>query len=150
MGEVSAQVVLYDQADKQDDLNLQSITLLELAQVHYGCGLPAPIQLYVTFEPNRFITRFNMIQQEVQAQMKAIAEEQVEVEVAGEIHTGENGEEFVGGDEGYEDGEMDEGEEGDESGKTMAEDSHDERERRREEYMKQKKEQAEKGEFSPE
>lgn len=144
-------------------MNLQSITLLELAQVHYGCGLPAPIQLYISFEPHRFITRFNAIQQEVQAQMKALAEEAVEVEVefAGEIREGEGGEEeYFQGDEGHQTGagetgawEQDPGAAGesveaDTTATRLVEDSQDERERRQAEYLRQKRERAEHGEFA--
>jgi hypothetical protein len=37
--------------------------------------LPSPIELYVTYEPHRFITRFNAIQQEVQAQLREMSDE---------------------------------------------------------------------------
>ncbi|ORX39939.1 hypothetical protein BD324DRAFT_244501 [Kockovaella imperatae] len=54
----------------EDDLNLQSITLLELAQLHHGCGLSPPLELFVSFEPGRFYQRFTAIQKEVSAQAK--------------------------------------------------------------------------------
>lgn len=139
-------------------MNLQSITLLELAQVHYGCGLPAPMQLYVSFEPHRFITRFNAIQQEVLAQMKALADEAVEVEVefAGEIREGEGGEEaYFDGDQGEQHGAEDD-EAWEEQSQTAVrtaeadtiesgavQDSRDERAMRQEEYLRQKRERVE-------
>nr|XP_019042340.1 hypothetical protein I302_08942 [Kwoniella bestiolae CBS 10118]OCF21270.1 hypothetical protein I302_08942 [Kwoniella bestiolae CBS 10118] len=51
----------------EDDVNLQSITFLELILLHHGCGLPEPVQLYLTWEESRFITRFNAIQTELEA-----------------------------------------------------------------------------------
>ena len=52
----------------QDDLHLQTITLLELVQLHHGCGLLAPVRLYITFLRSRFIQRYNAILKEVSAQ----------------------------------------------------------------------------------
>ncbi|WWC69354.1 uncharacterized protein I206_103293 [Kwoniella pini CBS 10737] len=51
----------------EDDVNLQSITFLELILLHHGCGLPEPVQLYLSWEEPRFITRFNAIQAELDA-----------------------------------------------------------------------------------
>ncbi|WWD15986.1 hypothetical protein CI109_100410 [Kwoniella shandongensis] len=51
----------------EDDVNLQSITFLELIHLHHGCGLPTPVQLYLSWETSRFITRFNAIQAELDA-----------------------------------------------------------------------------------
>ncbi|WRT67236.1 uncharacterized protein IL334_004202 [Kwoniella shivajii] len=51
----------------EDDINLQSITFLELILLHHGCGLPEPVQLYLSWEESRFITRFNAIQVELEA-----------------------------------------------------------------------------------
>ncbi|WVF72083.1 hypothetical protein IAT40_006895 [Kwoniella sp. CBS 6097] len=51
----------------EDDLNLQSITFLELITLHHECGLPEPVQLYLTWEESRFVTRFNAIQMELEA-----------------------------------------------------------------------------------
>ena len=47
---------------------MQSITFLELLQLHHGCGLPKPVQLHISFETNRFITRFNAISSELKVQ----------------------------------------------------------------------------------
>jgi hypothetical protein len=52
----------------QDDSNLQNITLLQFLQLHHDCELPEPVQLYIQFEADRFITRFNAIQREVHSQ----------------------------------------------------------------------------------
>ncbi|WVQ69963.1 uncharacterized protein L199_008187 [Kwoniella botswanensis] len=54
----------------EDDVNLQSITFLELILLHHGCGLPEPVQLYLSWEESRFITRFNAIQTELEAMRK--------------------------------------------------------------------------------
>lgn len=107
-------------------MNLQSITLLEFAQVHYGCGLPNPIQLYISFEPHRFITRFNAIQQEVQAQLQEENEDAEEIYIDEGEHDDDAGEE-------------------DESKVEMSDvqddvlDSQDDQERKREEYLRQKR-----------
>ena len=71
MGEVSCYSLDRDHGSScacQDDVNLQTITLLELLQLHHGCGLPNPVQLHVTFEPSRFFLRYTAIQKEVNAQ----------------------------------------------------------------------------------
>ncbi len=52
----------------QDDVNLQSITFLELLQLYLGCDLPTPVQLYTSFEPNRFIGRYSAISNELKMQ----------------------------------------------------------------------------------
>ncbi|KAK4689745.1 hypothetical protein P7C73_g348, partial [Tremellales sp. Uapishka_1] len=52
----------------EDDVNLQSITFLELIRLHQECDLPEPVQLYISFEPNRFITRFIAIRKELEIQ----------------------------------------------------------------------------------
>ncbi|KAK8869744.1 hypothetical protein IAR55_000312 [Kwoniella newhampshirensis] len=51
----------------EDDVNLQSITFLELILLYQGCGLPTPVQLHLSWETSRFITRFNAIQEELDA-----------------------------------------------------------------------------------
>lgn len=111
-------------------MNLQSITLLELAQVHYGCGLPNPIQLYVSFEPHRFITRFNAIQQEVQAQLRRESEETEDIPIDDEEHE----EEHVEEESKVEESKVEDGVAGE-----HVQDSHDERENKREEYTRQKR-----------
>ncbi|WVQ71651.1 hypothetical protein IAR50_001191 [Cryptococcus sp. DSM 104548] len=50
----------------EDDVNIQSITFLEFIILYHGCELPEPVQLYLTWEPSRFITRFNAIQSELE------------------------------------------------------------------------------------
>lgn len=72
------------------------MTLADVLALHEGCGLPVPVQLFVTSEPHRFITRFEAIRNELDAaEKRASARESVD--------------EYE--DEGYE-GEV-EGEEGD-------------------------------------
>ena len=66
MGEVSC--LRTESADIKDDVNLQSITFLDLLQLHHGCDLAIPVQLYISFEPNRFITRYNAISRELKSQ----------------------------------------------------------------------------------
>ena len=73
---------------EQDDLHLHTITLLELVQLHHGCGLPPPVRLYITFEPSRFIHRYNAILKEVSAQAD---EEEPGQEVESEKATTEPG-----------------------------------------------------------
>ncbi|CAK9787286.1 unnamed protein product [Cutaneotrichosporon oleaginosum] len=51
----------------EDDIHLANVTLLDLLALHEGCGLPTPVQLFVTDEPHRFITRFEAIRREVEA-----------------------------------------------------------------------------------
>ncbi|WVQ98853.1 hypothetical protein IAU59_005984 [Kwoniella sp. CBS 9459] len=70
LGQNGALVITEKQMDlkmNEDDVNLQSITFLELIALHHECGLPEPVQLYLTWEESRFITRFNAIQTEVEA-----------------------------------------------------------------------------------
>ncbi|ODN84654.1 hypothetical protein L202_00557 [Cryptococcus amylolentus CBS 6039] len=50
----------------EDDVNIQSITFLEFVILYHGCELAEPVQLYLTWEPSRFITRFNAIQSELE------------------------------------------------------------------------------------
>lgn len=52
---------------QKDDVNLQSITFLELMNLYHGCDLPEPVQLHLSWESSRFITRFNAIQSELEA-----------------------------------------------------------------------------------
>lgn len=59
----------------QDDVNLQSITLLELVQLYYSCDLPFPLNLELSFQSNRFIARYNAIKSEIDAQADAEADE---------------------------------------------------------------------------
>lgn len=100
----------------QDDVNLQSITLLEFLQLHQGCDLPIPVQLHVSFEPSRFITRFQAIQKELETQVarrkSMVVEDVGEENVEGAEEGGEDGEEAL--EEGFEDGEagFEDGEEG--------------------------------------
>lgn len=42
--------------------------MLELLQLHHGCDLSIPVQLHISFELNRFITRYNAISSELKAQ----------------------------------------------------------------------------------
>lgn len=49
-------------------MHLQSITLLELVQLYYSCDLPFPLELHLSFEPSRFIARYNAIKAEIEAQ----------------------------------------------------------------------------------
>nr|KIR84630.1 hypothetical protein I308_05218 [Cryptococcus tetragattii IND107] len=51
----------------EDDVNLQSITFLELMNLYHGCDLPEPVQLHLSWESSRFITRFSAIQSELEA-----------------------------------------------------------------------------------
>lgn len=51
----------------KDDVNLQSITFLELMNLYHGCDLPEPVQLHLSWESSRFITRFSAIQSELEA-----------------------------------------------------------------------------------
>ncbi|OCF36485.1 hypothetical protein I316_01734 [Kwoniella heveanensis BCC8398] len=70
LGKNGALVITEKQMDlkmNEDDVNLQSITFLELITLHHECGLPEPVQLYLTWEESRFITRFNAIQSELEA-----------------------------------------------------------------------------------
>ena len=66
MGEVSC--LHREEADIKDDVNLQSITFLELLQLHHGCDLAIPVQLYISFESDRFVTRYNAILRELKSQ----------------------------------------------------------------------------------
>lgn len=54
-------------ADIQDDVNLQTITFLDFIQTYVNCGLPEPVQLYLTFTPHRFSARYYAIQKELAA-----------------------------------------------------------------------------------
>lgn len=58
---------LMDLKMSEDDVNLQSITFLELMNLYHGCDLPEPVQLHLSWESSRFITRFNAIQSELEA-----------------------------------------------------------------------------------
>lgn len=80
MGEVSIPGALME-LTKQDDVNLQHITLVDLLTVHEGCGLPIPVAMFVDVHPHRFITRFEAIKREIQK--------------AAEEHAGENADEDV-------------------------------------------------------
>ncbi|WVQ78332.1 hypothetical protein IAT38_000417 [Cryptococcus sp. DSM 104549] len=82
----------------EDDVNLQSITFIELLHLHQGCELPEPVQLHLTWESGRFITRFNAIQSELAAVQSRSTSEEME-----EGH-GEYARSDAGG-EGEEDGE---------------------------------------------
>ncbi|WVR05148.1 hypothetical protein IAU60_002160 [Kwoniella sp. DSM 27419] len=62
----------------EDDINLRSITFLELIVLHHDCGLPKPVQLYLTWKDSRFITRFNAIQHEVNAMKEQHSEDEEE------------------------------------------------------------------------
>lgn len=62
---------------RKDDVNLQSITFLELMNLYHGCDLPEPVQLHLSWESSRFITRFNAIQSELEAaRSRSTSEEQ--------------------------------------------------------------------------
>jgi hypothetical protein len=71
-------------------MNIAHITLLDVLELHEGCGLPTPVQLFVTDVPHRFITRFEAIQREVAAaEARESGRNSAEAEEAG-----------AGGDEG--------------------------------------------------
>ncbi|ORY27196.1 hypothetical protein BCR39DRAFT_239821 [Naematelia encephala] len=59
-----------------DDKHLQTVTLLDFLQVHHDCALPLPVQLYLVFEPNRFIARFHAIKKEVEDRRESTASEE--------------------------------------------------------------------------
>ncbi|OXG44602.1 hypothetical protein C359_00773 [Cryptococcus neoformans Bt120] len=68
---------LMDLKMSEDDVNLQSITFLELMNLYHGCDLPEPVQLHLSWESSRFITRFNAIQSELEAaRSRSTSEEQ--------------------------------------------------------------------------
>nr|ODN88513.1 hypothetical protein L204_06368 [Cryptococcus depauperatus CBS 7855] len=91
----------------EDDVNLQSITFLELLQLHRGCDLPEPVQLYLTWEPSRFVTRFNAIQSELQIIKEKSASADGQGESIGEYQDESiqmlEGEEAYDEDEGFDD-----------------------------------------------
>jgi hypothetical protein len=74
---------------------LEDVTLLELIQMYHDCELPEPMELYLEFQPQRFITRFNAIQKELEAREVVYIEDEDEeeeeegVDVAGEEVEGE-------------------------------------------------------------
>lgn len=41
--------------------------MLDILALHEGCGLPTPVQLFVTTQPHRFISRFEAIRREIEA-----------------------------------------------------------------------------------
>lgn len=45
----------------QHDLNLRNITFLDIIRLHDACDLVPPVQLYITFDANSFITRYTAI-----------------------------------------------------------------------------------------
>jgi hypothetical protein len=82
--------------------------LLEYLQVYYSCGLPSPVQLFVTFAPDRFWNRFDSIRKEL---VKAAEERKLaalEKAAGGEVDEGEGREISEDGDEGYASGEEEE------------------------------------------
>ena len=119
-------------------------------QLHYACDLPTPVQLYMIFEPHRFITRFNAIQQEVHVQAER---RQSQVGVSTDVENAMVKDVQRAGKAGY--GEEEEGDE-DEAGEEktgsandgndddvasrVAEDAKDEAKRKkREELLKQRR-----------
>lgn len=106
------------------------------------------MELYVTYEPHRFITRFNAIQQEVRAQLQEMSED-VDAEADSAIvvgvedemgHEEETYADNQGEDEGDVEGDADaDADEGAEAGEDGEEESHAEPDDKREEHTKQKR-----------
>jgi len=104
------------------------------------------MELYVTYEPHRFITRFNAIQQEVRAQLQEMSED-VDAEADSAIvvgvedemgHEEETYADNQGEDEGDVEGDAD-ADEGAEAGENGEEESHAESDDKREEDTNQKR-----------
>ena len=59
---------------------MQTITLLDLLQLHQDCELPVPVQLFVSFDNSRFIARFEAIMHELDVRAEKESSEQAETQ----------------------------------------------------------------------